>query len=110
MLKFRLLKSESGIRGSAWNRSKTTKSANSTTPAAMISGMVIGPQIAPQLKRSPSTSPKMMPNRLALANRTPTMSSRCRRPGRRSGTTRSAPASATNPTGTLTKKIQRQLM
>src|ERR1700682_3578598 len=28
MLKFRLLKSESGIKGSAWNRSNTTNTAN----------------------------------------------------------------------------------
>ena len=46
--KLRMAKRGSGISGSAWNRSHTTKPTSTKTPAAMISPMVTGPQMAPQ--------------------------------------------------------------
>ena len=45
--KFRLAKSESGIKGSVWNISQTMNRTQTATPAAMISGIVRAPQNAP---------------------------------------------------------------
>jgi len=85
-----------------------TKMAKSTTPATMISGMVSSPDGAP-IEAFTLDQPEDDKEEARAGEQTPTMSSRCRRPGQdraRPG----APPEATNPNGTFTKKIQRQLM
>ena len=74
----------------------------------MISGIVMNPLTTPQSYRWPSISPKITPSKPAVASATPRRSSRCLRPGRRSGISSMASANVTTPIGMFTVKIERQ--
>ena len=84
------------------------KTASTTTPAPITSGMVSGPQTLPQSCGSPSIKPNVTRNRPTVASTVPVQSNRCRRRGLRFGMRMAAMAMVTAPIGMFTKKIHSQ--